>query len=444
MEMASFLKLFGGAFLSGLILFDGTPAYRSPDDRGPVARYATGEPVEIAAENGLPRETARGGESLYEIKSGTGTVWVPSRAVRVSTETAEDSGRAFPLDFYRRAARSRNSAARALGARGLVLGLKSGERLDAWRAFQRDPDDAVRCAANRSFSERVAAEGPPADPRFAAALFDALARVTRGGGWNAEALCGLDQVLLRSSDPDKIALQCLLAIRHLGECPPDARPEDAERALALLKRNLTHPDAWVRRNAIAQTCDAGVSTATVKVLDELFPTMSPDDKREVAVDDSIFKDWEAARPLMLRIVGLIDDKSQPEELRLAALGDDEDFRAEKRDVLRRALEDSSDPLRLVLADGYCQDRDVLLEASNHGDEATFARALRCLEAHIGKIGGNRFHRRVSEWSEPGLDAGLLSVADPSRRSRLERPLECLLGRALCPVRLSADDDSGEP
>jgi hypothetical protein len=436
MEIASFSKLFGSILLSGLILFDGTPGYRAPGDKSPAAVYDTGERVEIVSSRGA--SDAGNGERFYEIKRDGGTVWVPARAVRVSTKEDGAAAGSLPLDFYRRAARNKNAGARALGAQGLVLGLKGRERLDAWMDFQRDEADEVRCAANESFSARVAQEGPPVDPRFDDALIDALIRVRREGGWGEESLCGLGRVLARSAHPDKTALRLLLSERGLGRRPQRPRPRDVSRARELLMAGLSHPDGWVRRNTIAQVCEESISTDTVLALSERFPSMAPEDKMEVVEDDFYFRGFESARPLMLRIAALVGDKSQPAKLRRAALADDGVPRAEKRLAVRTTLGDPGDSARLEFAGGDCQDRDVLEEAANSGDEAAFAAALTCLDSHARKIGGREFHERLADWSTPSLAANLQSVTNPERRAQLDRRLKCLLGEALCPVSLTVD------
>jgi hypothetical protein len=442
MEMASFSKLLGAVLMSGLILFDGTPAYRSPGEKSPVAIYDTGQRVEIVQSAGARRAGTGGSERFYEIKRGGGTVWVPARAVRVSTK--EDSGADFGtlhLDFYRRAARNKDAGARALGARGLVLGLKGRERLEAWMDFQRDEADEVRCAANESFGVRVVEEGPPADPRFNDALGDALIRVRREGGWGEEALCGLGRVLARSAHPDKTALKILLSERSLGRRPERPRPRDVSRARELLRMGLSHPDGWVRRNTISQVCEESVSTDTVLALSERFQSMTPDDKMEVIEDDFYFRSFASARPLMLRIAALVGDKSQPAKLRRAALADDGVPRAEKRPAVRATLGDPEDSARLEFARGDCQYRDVLEESANSGDAAAFAAALGCLDSHAGKLGGREFHERLAEWSTPSLAANLQEVSDTGRRAQLDSRLKCLLGQALCPVSLSVDSES---
>jgi hypothetical protein len=201
---------------------------------------------------------------------------------------------------------------------------------------------------------------------------------------------------------------------------------------------LSHPDGWVRRNTIAQVCEESISTDTVLALSERFPSMAPEDKMEVVEDDFYFRGFESARPLMLRIAALVGDKSQPAKLRRAALADDGVPRAEKRLAVRTTLGDPGDSARLEFAGGDCQDRDVLEEAANSGDEAAFAAALTCLDSHARKIGGREFHERLADWSTPSLAANLQSVTNPERRAQLDRRLKCLLGEALCPVSLTVD------
>jgi hypothetical protein len=308
--------------------------------------------------------------------------------------------------------------------------------------FQRDQADEVRCAANESFSGRAVKEDIPTDPRFNDGLSDALFRVRREGGWGEGALCGLDQVLARSSHPDRTALQCMMAQRHLGKCPAQARPQDGSRALALLRQSLSHPEGWVRRDIIAQLCSVYEDTKddVVRMLSELFPSLAPEDK--AAVIDTcawLLKDQEAARPLLRQIAALIDDKSQPAKLRLRAVEDAHDRRLDHRGAIRRIISDPRDELRLDLAGGYCRYRDVLEEAANHGDQTVFASALMCLDRLPALRPGLPPHDDgLSGWSAPALAAELGSIAEPGRRAQLERRLKCLLGQALCPVTLRAD------
>jgi hypothetical protein len=440
MEMASFRKLFGKALAAGIILINNTLGYRTPGGKDPAAAYNTGDRVAIGSTKSVPGDGIRKDERFYEIARGSDAVWVPVRAVRVLKEGEDPDAVSFSADFYRRAAKNKNDEARALGARGLLRRLRGRELLEAWMSFQGDEADEVRCAANESFSARLGQVGLPDDPRFDDDLFEALIRVRRAGNWREQALCGLGWVLAKSSHPDKIALQRLLSERDLGERPAQAGPQDVSRARALLERGLDEPEGWVRRNLISQVCGENVSTETVKVLSERFPSMTPEDKEEVVAHDYYPSMLEAARPLERRIVGLIGDKSQPAKLRLAALGDYSP-RAEKRDALRKAVGDPEDGLRLDLAAKFCEYRDVLEEVANHGDETAFTAALSCLDGHVGKLGGIELHERLSEWAVPSLPAALESIADPKRRAQLDRRLKCLLGQALCPVSLTVDPDS---
>ena len=439
MEMASFRKLFQEALMEGIVLFNNTLAYRAPGDKTPAAVYNTGDRVEIVRAQNRPAAGARGGELFYEIARGSETLWVHQQSIRVLEKNeAEDRG-AFPLDFYRRAAKNTNEKARALGVRGVMRGMKGSALLEAWRDFQSDQADEVRCAANESFSSRVVKQGAPSDKRFNDALIEALIRVSRSGGWGEQALCGLAGVLSRSSHPDKIALQWLLAERGLGERPPGAGARDIARARVLLERGLSHPESWVRRNLLAQICDVGVSTDTVLLLSERFPSMTPEDKSAVVAADWRFEEWEAARPLKRRILGLIGDRSQPTDLRLLAFAGGYSLE-EKGEAVHKVIRDPGDGMRFDLAGKHCQDKIVLEEIANHGDSAAFATALTCLDAHAGKLGGDKFHQSLVAWSTPSLEANLASIAEPSRRAPLERRLKCLVGASLCPVSLSVDPD----
>lgn len=435
MEMATLGKLVREVLLAGLILFDGTKAYRAPGDKDAVALYDTGTRVEIIQERSVPD----GAERFYQIKRASETVWVQAKAVKIIAKEEDSYG--LPKPFYLRAAKSKDEGARALAAGGLMRLLKGPELRDAWVEFQRDQADEVRCAANEFFSRRALDAGLPADQRFNDGLLEALLRVKREGGWGDETLCGLNGLLARSSHPDKTAMQCMLAQRHLGECPKQAGPQDKARALELLRRGLGHPEAWVRGNIIAQLCSVFEETKddVVRMLPELFPSLTPEDKAAVIGSCAwLLKDREAARPLLRQIAALIDDKSQPAKLRLRAVENAYDRRADQRGAIRRIFSDPRDELRFDLAARYCKHKDIIEEASNHGDAAVFASVLMCLDKMLSsRPGPYPFDENLAEWSKPALAARLKSIADPERRERLERPLKCLLGQALCPVSMPA-------
>ncbi|MFA5138442.1 MAG: hypothetical protein WC728_04345 [Elusimicrobiota bacterium] len=429
MELATFAKLFKETLLAGLILFDRTGAFRDPADKEPAARYDTGQRVEVVQERIL-------GERFYQVKAGTETLWVPAKAVFLLGDRPDSDS--LPLDFYRRASKNKNDEARALGAGGMMRLLEDRKLLAAWKKFQRDPSDEVRCAANEVFSLRSVKE----DARFHADLTDALLRVNREGGWHERALCGLGEVLSRSSHPDKAELQFLLAARGLGDEP--AREPDRTKTRKLLKQGLRHPEAWVRRNLVSQLCGEGVSDQAVGVLTELFPSMSPEDKAAVIENDYYLNEKESAKPLIRMILGLIEDKSQPTQLRLLVAEDWSLPHVEKKRGIYNVLSDPHDDFRIELAARFCRHRDVLEEAANRGDDAVFGTSLLCLDRMLAhRAGPYAFEYRAEEegsfkeWLAPDLAAGLESVIEAARREQLETRLKCLTGESICPVSFSA-------
>lgn len=432
MEIASFAKLFKTTLLAGLILLDKTGLFKDPGDKEPATRCDTGQRVEILQERG----------PFYQVKKGNEALWISKEAVLVLGPRRDSDS--LPLDFYRRASKNRDEEARALGAGGLMRLLKGRQLVAEWSRLQRDPSDAVRCSANEVFSLRTVRE----DARFHAALTDALLRVKRDGGWHEGALCGLGEVLSRSSHPDKTELRFMLAIRGLSEALP--QDPDVPKVRRLLKQGLTHPEPWVRGNLIGQVIRYDHTWPEVtSLLTELFPSMSPEDKAAVIDNDYSFKDDEDGRPLMRLILDLIEDKSQPVALRMHAASDWNLTRPEKRKGIYRVLSDPGDGLRLELAAKFCRYRDVLEETANNGDDRAFASALMCLDrAEAGRtpasvIGPGREYWReqgeagFSEWLAPDLAAGLESVTDEVRREQLEPRLRCLTGESVCPVTLSA-------
>jgi len=433
MEIATFSKLFREVLLAGLILLDGTKAFRAPGDKEAVALYDTGTRVEIIQE----RQAAGGAERLYQIKRDGGPVWVEAKAVQVIA--TDEAAQGLPLAFYLRAAKNKDEAARTLAAGGLMRGLKGSELMDAWIGLQRDQADEVRCAANESFSARAVKEGLLADPRFNGALLDALLRVRREGGWGDKAVCGLDGLLMESSHPDQTALECMLAQRQLGSCPAQAGARERTRALELLRQGLTYPEAWVRGSIIRQVCGEDITDDAVKTLTALFSAMTPEDKTAVIADCGWpIKDKPAAGPLRRLIAGLIGDKSQPAKLRLSAVDWARYHGIEHRQAVRSIMSDPRDELRFDLAGRYCKHRDIVEAAANLGDEAVFSSAMMCLDKLLaGRKGPDLPASSLAEWSKPSLAAALQAIARPERRARLERPLKCLLGQALCPVSMPA-------
>jgi len=417
--------------MAGLILFDGTRAYRAPGGKEAAAIYNTGTRVEVVQERSLPASGANAEERFYQIKSSGEPLWVEAKAVQIIAK--EEAANELPLPFYLSAAKNKDEAARTLAAGNLMRLLKGPAVLDSWMEFQRDQADEVRCAANKAFSERAGKEGLSADPRFNDALLDALLRVRREGGWGEGACCGLQELLAGSSHPDKTALQCMLAQRQLGTCPVMARPEDKTRALELVRQGLGHPESWVRGNLIQQVCGEDRTDAVVGVLAERFAAMTPADKAAVINDCAgNIQNKEAARPLLSRIDALISDKSQPTELRLTAMTDARERGFDRRGGIRHIVGDPTDAMRFALSGRYCKYKDILEDIAVHGDDTVFASALLCLDKMRPGLPG-QVDSNLNEWAVPTLDAGLKPVTNPERRAQLERRLKCLLGQALCAV-----------
>ena len=337
-------------------------------------------------------------------------------------------------EFLERAMRSKRARVRGYAAQRVMALWAPEELAEAWLRFSEDEED-VRRSADYVLLKRLEGAEPPDNPRLHAAIEMNLSRRP----------CDAQLVSLteKSGHPGKERLLAAAAQRGCRDAWEALRRLDTPRSREKLERLAGSADEYVRLSAILQRPrERPLSQDEVAVLVRYDRRVGLGDVR--GVRQLLFDAWPDPAVQAWAKESLQDPRVEYKQMfidafmeRLGTMPEPAWERAKAVELLVLSLKEPGGGEYIPHFGGWGCFRDyskakvgpaldqLLLETlANHGSDAAFAKALKCLDG-VPKEFKAQDWDIVRGWLAPWGPERLAAVRDPGRRSELARRLDAL-------------------